>query len=482
MACAKDAGIEDTGTGGADASSEGTGGASGGGNGNFGGIGASDGGWPIGKFGSPCQKDEHCEKDLICVDIGQGAPALTCVTPCDANKACPTGAYCAFHPDKGYVCVPDKGNQCDPCITNADCQNVGDVCTPSPNVDRFCARDCSFDGQCPSGMTCVTEDGYPTGVPGSGGTAGGDGGVGEAGPPSKTPRICVPQNDESCPCNSERDGVKRRCTQTSGTLVCEGTEQCNGASGKWEGCTAGAPQPETCDGADNDCNGTPDDGTPDKLCASQGNPIHATWACNVGQCEIASCDSGWVNYPPTLPPSAGCPCEIGKDEPNDTCAKATAVGSVTDANTTALNITGRLTSDADSDWYTFDTVDSDEGTTNSYHIKIGFTAPPSNGEFVFDVVRGDACKVPDAKHKELTDYDWCVDGSGKVGGKDVGEKSCGPTAPLHCGPHGKKYFVRVHRAIGVAGTCAQYTLTITAKGGGTCDFTQACDPQVDENL
>jgi hypothetical protein len=244
--------------------------------------------------------------------------------------------------------------------------------------------------------------------------------------------------------------------------VCEGTEQCNGATGKWEGCTAGAPQPEICDGADNDCNGTPDDGTPDKLCASQGNPAHATWACNVGQCEIASCDSGWVNYPPTLPPSAGCPCDIG--------------------NTTALNITGRLTSDADSDWYTFDTVDSDEGSTNSYHLKIGFSAPPSNGEFVFDVVRGGACKVPDAKHTELLDYDWCVDGSGKVGGKDVGEKSCGPTAPLHCGPHGKKYFVRVHRAIGVAGTCAQYTLTVTAKGGGTCDFTQACDPQVDENL
>jgi hypothetical protein len=38
----------------------------------------------------------------------------------------------------------------------------------------------------------------------------------------------------------------------------------------------------------------------------------------------------------------------------------------------------------------------------------------------------------------------------------------------------------VRRKAGATGTCSQYTLTITAKGGGVCDFAQACDPQINE--
>jgi len=171
---------------------------------------------------------------------------------------------------------------------------------------------------------------------------------------------------------------------------------------------------------------------------------------------------------------------VDAGEPNDTCAKATSAGSVTDANTTALTLKGTLHSDSDQDWWKFDTVDAAEGTTNSYHIRIVFSAPASNSEFEFDVIRGDTCSVPDVKHSKLTSYDWCVDGTGTVGGKTVGEKSCGATAAIHCGPHSKPYYVRVRRKAGAAGTCSQYTLTVTAKGGGTCDFTQACDPQIDD--
>lgn len=476
-ACATDAGIDDGKGGGSsvDASTDGSGGG--------GAITSTDSGFPIGKFGGSCLKNEHCETKL-CVDVGQTKPNLVCSLPCsETGKACPNGGYCAFHPDHGYVCVPENGNQCDPCITSAECLNVSDKCTPSPNVDRFCARDCSFDGICPTGMSCVSTAGYPGGGFGGGTADAGapDAGSGEAGPTAKPPRFCVPDNDESCPCNTERDGVKRRCTQTSGSTTCEGTESCNGATTKWEGCTAGSPQPEVCDGADNDCNGTPDDGTDQALCAGQGNPVHATWACNFGQCEIGSCDSGWVNYPANLPPSAGCPCEIDAAEPNNGCANATVVGNVSDGNTTALTIKGKLSGENDVDWYTFEARDTDEGTTNSYHVSMKFTAPANSSEFVFDVVRGDSCQVPDSKHSDLSSYTWCVDGDGgQIGGKPLGEKSCGASAPVHCGPHTKRYYVRVKRALGQAGTCAEYTLTVTAKGGGTCDFTQACDPQVSE--
>ncbi len=479
-ACATDAGIDDNkgGSGGADASTDGGGGVA-----NTGAISSSDSGWPIGKFGGACQKNDHCESKL-CVDVGKAKPNFVCTVPCsEAGSACPSGGYCAYHPDAGYVCVPENGNQCDTCVTDAECANVADRCTPSPNIDRFCARDCSFDGICPTGMTCVTTSTYPKGGVGGGSADGGfpDSGLGEAGPPSKAPRFCVPQNDESCPCNSERAGVKRKCSQTSGSTVCEGTESCNGTTTKWEGCTAGSPQPEVCDGADNDCNGTADDGSDQALCAGQGNPVHATWKCSFGQCEIGACDTGWINYPATLPPSAGCPCGIDSSEPDDTCGKAKDVGFVTDANTTALAIKGKLSGDGDEDWYTFEARDSNESGTNSYHVRMQFTAPANSTEFVFDVLRGGPCKVPDSKHSILTSYTWCVDGDGgQIAGKPLGEKSCGASAPVHCGPHTKRYYVRVKRAQGVAGTCAEYTLTVTAKGGGTCDFTQACDPQVDE--
>ena len=247
-----------------------------------------------------------------------------------------------------------------------------------------------------------------------------------------------------------------------------------------------------CDGADNDCDGKTDNGTDAQLCANAGAvpPHSGGWQCDkaAGQCVPGQCDPGWTHYPDSLPPSAGCACPVETADQgtpnNDTCANATPAGSVTDANLTALNITGRLTSDTDEDWYSFDTTDADNGTQNDYHIKMKFTAPvPTNDEFVFDVIRGDQCDpAPDAAHSNLTDYDWCVDGTGTDGsGTTIGEATCGPTSTIHCGPHDKKYLVRVHRKAGAPGTCTEYTLTVTAKGGGTCDFTQACDSQVSEN-
>lgn len=472
VACAENVGVDDgPGGKGGDASTEGGGGTGA----KDGGVSGNDGGWPTGSFGSPCTKTSDCGTGF-CTDIGQAASKSVCVEKCTAGKACPAGGYCTFHEGHGYICVPDTQNQCAKCTTDAECPNIGDRCTPSPKIDRFCARDCSFDQQCPTGFECVSSGSYPPGMPQPDAGAP-DAAVGDAG--AKPAKMCVPVSGDSCPCNSKRDGVKRRCTKTNGSVTCEGTEICNGAKQQWEGCTAGSPQPELCDGADNDCNGTPDDGTITQLCP--GTAPHATWKCAFGACEVGTCDAGWAAFPPG-PAKNGCACQLDASEPgNDTCsATATSAGSVTDANTTPLAIKGTLSSATDVDWWRFDTVDSNESTTNSYHIKIEFTAPTTNSEFTFDVIRGAACATPDSKHSDLTSYDWCVDGTGTVGGKTVGEKACGATAPIHCGPHTKPYFVRVKRKSGSTPTCSQYTLTVTAKGGGTCDFTQACDPQINE--
>ncbi len=487
--CATDAGLgEDDGPGAGGALSEGgleggdgsgSGGASAaGGAGGTSGTSGTGGGdasaWPGSGVGDPCSTDSECGA-LDCID-GK------CTFACRDGTGCPSGAYCSFHPTAGYVCVP-SGSQCTPCTTAADCPNgkFGDRCAIAPKTDRFCSQDCSFDGTCPAGFSCADVATYAGSVAGGGGGAP----AGDAGAP-KSEKMCVPATGESCACDTKRDGVTRTCEATSGMLTCGGTETCEGASGTWGSCTAGTPSPEVCDGADNDCNGTADDADVATMCAGAGNPANATWACETGQCVVGGCTAGYTNYPATLPPSAGCPCRVDATEPNETCADAKQAGSVTDANTTPLVVSGRLSSDGDVDWYRFDTTDAAEAGTNSYHIRIRFTAPvPNNDEFVFDVIRGDTCATPDAKHSNLTEYDWCVDGTGTdASGKTIGEATCSDTGAIHCGPHTKPYLVAVRRKNGATGTCSQYQLGITAKGGGACDFTQAtgaCDAQVAEN-
>lgn len=462
-----------------------------GGTGN-GGTGGSGGGWPSTGFGSPCETAADCGTGQ-CSDIGKSSPNLVCTGPCIDGQACPDGGYCAFNAEKGYICIPDTGNQCAQCATDADCPNVGDRCLISPNVDRFCGRDCSYDGTCGAGFSCTDPASYGA-VPGGSGGAGGAGGAGsgsDAGvadaapdaPPVANPdMVCVPDSGASCTCDAKRDGVARRCTAQSGGLVCEGTETCSAATGTWDGCTASSPKPEVCDGADNDCNGIPDDATDAVLCAAEGDPANTDFVCVSGQCELGPCAPGWAAYPPSLPKSVGCTCRVEASEPNETCETAKDMGSVSDANLNALNISGRLTSDTDVDWYSFQTVDSDEGTTNSYHLKIDFTAPvPANNEFQFDVIRGDTCAKPGANQSGLTSYSWCVDGTGTGPlGETIGEEVCSADGARHCGPHGKRMFVRVSRKAGAAGTCDEYRLTITAKGNFACDFSAACTPQQDE--
>lgn len=436
--------------------------------------------FPTLTLGSPCKTGSDCESGQ-CSYVGQGR--RVCTERCVQGTPCPEGSYCAFDPNAGYVCVLSNHNQCAECENDSNCPNPGDHCAVTPKyLDHFCARDCSFDGVCPAGFTCVPTDGYgPTT-----GDAGAAPSPGDAGPSA---RMCVPVDNQSCPCNAQRNGVQRTCTQTSASMTCGGTETCNGGTGQWEGCTAGTPQPESCDGADDDCDGRVDNGTDQELCQRATGltaPPHGQWKCDsaAGACVVGACDPGYAKYPLSLPATQGCPCKVDAAEPNDTCGQATDAGSVSDANASSLNLIGTLSSDTDVDWYKFNTVDSDEGTTNSYHVKIKFTLPADASEFVFDVIRGNQCGTPDAKHSNLSSYDWCVDGTGTdASGATIGEQKCGPNGPIHCGPHTKMYYVAVHRKVGAAGTCTQYQLTVTAKGTGSCDFSQttgACDPQVND--
>jgi hypothetical protein len=282
---------------------------------------------------------------------------------------------------------------------------------------------------------------------------------------------CVPNSGYSCPCGSKRDGVTHQCKVENASGKCLGSEACNGKTGKWEGCDAPTPAAETCNGKDDDCTGKADDGDPNLMCASQGpKPTHASWACNAGTCSVGACDQGWVVFPAGSA-TDGCNCQLETGEPNGTCATATAAGSVSDTGA-PITISGTLSGVNDVDYWSFDAVDTNEATTNSFHLAIAFAAPTANDEFLMDVMRGTCADTPTGPSMAITAYDWCVNGSNGTT-PHKGEASCGPQGEAHCGSYGGKVYVRVYRKAGAPATCTQYQLTASAKGG-TCDFTQTC--------
>lgn len=454
-----------------------------GGSGGTGGSGGAYTGIPPGEVGGPCSDETPCvDEGSTCTQVGNGK---YCTVPCPPS--CPDGTYCAII-QGDPICVPDLGSQCLPCSTPLQCLNPSDTCLTAPAGDKFCARDCTTTGECPNGFTCTEAANYPTKPAGDPPDAGapdagpsGDAGADDAGdggpkPPAGQPyKYCVPNSGFSCPCNDKRDGVERNCEKKNDQGRCTGTEACSAQTGKFEGCTAKTPTAEACNAEDDNCDGTIDEGDQNAMCTAEGGALpHASWACAAGQCGLGPCEPGWANYPPGAVKD-GCACPMEAGEPNDLCANATPGGTVTDMPGSNVTLSGTLSSATDVDVWVIDTSDTDELTTNSYHVSIDFAAPMPNDEFLMDIVRGDACTdAPSGNASGITSYDWCVDGKSADGLEGEGQCANDGSLPVHCNDNSSKYFVRVRRKLGASGTCNTYSIVVTGRGGDPCDFTQKC--------
>ncbi|MEL6182035.1 MAG: MopE-related protein, partial [Myxococcota bacterium] len=188
-----------------------------------------------GEYGSACSSDEDCRSRICVPDENGGICSAFCLTDCepfypDRTAFCRSDA--STEDELAFVCYPGLGQLCAPCSDVAQCD--GAPCLETDDGGR-CGRLCESDDDCPTRTTCQDVEG-----------------------PDGPVRSCVPTNG-SCTCTEDNAGERRPCTQSNMFGSCAGEEVCEPEQG-WSGCTAAEPAQEVCNGADENCNGIPDDG------------------------------------------------------------------------------------------------------------------------------------------------------------------------------------------------------------------------------
>ena len=280
-----------------------------------------------GCFMEPCATGADCASGW-CVDH-QGESV--CTQYCAGE--CPNGWSCLEEsptiPDTGSICISATANLCRPCHDSKDCWALseGSECLTYGPLGRFCGSSCATTGDCPAGYLCKSmhlEDG-------------------------STANQCIDQ-DYVCECNDRwvELALTTPCLNQNDDGSCDGERACSEFG--LLPCDANPPQPESCNGLDDNCDGQVDEGPlcddlnpctsdsclPAQGCVSQpldsgdctdGDPCTMAEHCQEGICVAGgavNCDDGdpctddsclpgegCQNVPNTAPCSDGNPCTAG---------------------------------------------------------------------------------------------------------------------------------------------------------------------------
>ena len=209
-----------------------------------------DTGPPVpGGFLAPCDGDTDCDSGWCVASPG----GLVCSKPC--LEACPTGWRCAGVSRSGhdveFVCMSETGSLCQPCRDNVECNagvpNVADRCVTYGDAGSFCGIACAGPSDCPAGYACSD-------VTSVGGQA---------------TKQCTPVSG-ACECNAAgvQLGRSTTCRFTNEFGTCDGARGCGGAG--LTACSGSGATAEVCNGVDDDCDGAIDEDIPSEACTVEG--------------------------------------------------------------------------------------------------------------------------------------------------------------------------------------------------------------------
>jgi len=217
-----------------------------------------------GNFLCPCNYASDCYSGICIETMDQNI----CTKQCGLGIDCPQGWTCdevTVGGEKIYGCIYPFPNLCRPCETNEDClpktgaANKKFLCIESGPEGKFCGAQCDKNADCPENFVCVPVT-TPTG----------------------DVKQCRPK-DGQCPCTPkyEQREYLTTCYNQNEFGRCTGKRTCA------EPCAAKTPAAETCNLEDDDCNGRVDDNVAPKPC-----PLTNAY----GTCEgLAYCINGQQN-------------------------------------------------------------------------------------------------------------------------------------------------------------------------------------------
>jgi len=271
-------------------------------------------------LGLVCENESNCSDGSCVVWAGD---LKICSGPCE--NGCPDGMRCVPTAKDGgsylFECMPFPEGLCTPCETAGDCPLADAECLAMTGGDAFCSAPC--DGNtCPDGFQCIN---VALGIPPQcvplvatcvcqaaimGCDELGNCPTGLAcvtlGPPESHPdhppvveEGCNPSKG-TCACVSEVYSQTFTCSVEAGENKCTGEMVCTVGTG-WSTCPVPLPEPELCDGKDNDCSGETDE-----------TFVVIEWdgaEKNVGEtCGTGACSGGTVVC--ETPQMAGCSSDV----------------------------------------------------------------------------------------------------------------------------------------------------------------------------
>jgi hypothetical protein len=188
-----------------------------------------------------------------------------------------------------------------------------------------------------------------------------------------------------------------------------GTLSCVSGVGSCNAKTAVGSMTETCNNKDDNCNGQVDEGDGTTLC-NASNPMATfvqTWACGSGTCTLSQCVAGHANLDSNI--ANGCECQT------DTYAGACSnVGNGTDVakGGTPVNVTGFVDPGAgQADWFRFN-FSGVPGLGVAYHPKVTLSND-GGGAYKMDVQTD--CSTVATCAPDGTTYNESANGSASSG-------------------------------------------------------------------